>query len=303
MATNDFLPFANGVSANVESQSAWVADSALRSSGFQAGVAPSAKFNKALRQSSIMAAVLAQFISDKTGSNSVDDGTTATLLANLDTSLEAMISAHVRTGAFSGVKQLNTSGTLVASDVGKAVALGGGTGGTATLPILSTTREGDAITLFCQGSQWAIVSQGPDTIYRGTGTIASFQIRGTEYVTFVNKDTSWIAVAGSWLSGALGVGSEWKTLTGSRVFGSSYTNNTGSSIAVSIGLIMVVNQGLELIVDNGSGIKVIDRVSGNYSASLYQTLHGVIPDGCNYQVRYFTGSGSVLDWWSELRRV
>lgn len=94
MATNDFLPFAVGGGANVETQSAWVADSALRSGGFQAGVAPSAKFNKALRQSSIMASVLAQFIADQSGENSVDDGSTATLLANLEDALASMISAH-----------------------------------------------------------------------------------------------------------------------------------------------------------------------------------------------------------------
>jgi len=34
-----------------------------------------------------MAAVLAQFISDKSGANSIDDGTTATLLANLATAI------------------------------------------------------------------------------------------------------------------------------------------------------------------------------------------------------------------------
>ena len=34
-----------------------------------------------------MAAVLAQFIADKSGANSVDDGTTATLLANLATAI------------------------------------------------------------------------------------------------------------------------------------------------------------------------------------------------------------------------
>ncbi|RQZ27474.1 hypothetical protein DIE16_31370 [Burkholderia sp. Bp9090] len=42
------------------------------------------------RQSSIMSAVLAQFISDRTGQNAVDDGTTATLLANLKLAAAAL---------------------------------------------------------------------------------------------------------------------------------------------------------------------------------------------------------------------
>lgn len=82
MATNDFLPFATGGSANVLTQAQWAALGALLN-GFQSGIADSKSINKAFRQSSIMSAVLAQFIADQTGVNSVDDGTTATLLANL----------------------------------------------------------------------------------------------------------------------------------------------------------------------------------------------------------------------------
>jgi hypothetical protein len=82
MATNDFLPFATAAGANVLSQSAYAALTAI-ANGYTAGVAQSNALNKTWRQSSIMAAVLAQFIADRTGVNSVDDGTTATLLANL----------------------------------------------------------------------------------------------------------------------------------------------------------------------------------------------------------------------------
>ncbi|WP_250538828.1 MULTISPECIES: phage tail protein [unclassified Caballeronia] len=89
MATNDFLPFAVGGSANVLSQSAYAALSAI-ANGYSSGVAQSAALNKTWRQSSIMAAVLAQFIADRTGVNSVDDGTTATLLANLKASTAAV---------------------------------------------------------------------------------------------------------------------------------------------------------------------------------------------------------------------
>lgn len=86
---NDFLPFAVGNGANVLSQSDYAALAAI-STGYQAGTAQSAALNKTWRQSSIMAAVLAQFIADRTGQNSVDDGTTATLLANLKASVAAL---------------------------------------------------------------------------------------------------------------------------------------------------------------------------------------------------------------------
>lgn len=82
MASNDFLPFATGSTANVLSQPAYAALPAV-ATGYQSGVAQSAALNKTWRQSSIMAAVLAQFIADQSGANSVDDGTTATLESNL----------------------------------------------------------------------------------------------------------------------------------------------------------------------------------------------------------------------------
>lgn len=83
MATNDFLPFANGGGANVLTQAQYAALTALLSGGYQSGVANSAQMNKTWRQSSIMAAVLGQFAADYSGNNSVDDGTIATLEANL----------------------------------------------------------------------------------------------------------------------------------------------------------------------------------------------------------------------------
>jgi microcystin-dependent protein len=90
MATNDFLVFGGGASPNVIDQSAYAA-LASRLSGFQSGTASSAQLNKVWRQSSIASAVLAQFIVETTGQNAVDDGTTATLLANLKQAVAATV--------------------------------------------------------------------------------------------------------------------------------------------------------------------------------------------------------------------
>jgi len=100
MATNDFQPFAVGAGANVLSQADWLALAAL-AAGFSSGVAPSAACNKAWRQSSIMASVLGQFIANGSGNNSVDDGTTATLLANLSLAISNMgIGRVLRTSVY-----------------------------------------------------------------------------------------------------------------------------------------------------------------------------------------------------------
>jgi hypothetical protein len=88
MASSDFLVFAGASGANVVSQSTYASMGAL-GPGFSTGIAESNQLNKVWRQGSIMAAVLGQFIADITTQNSVDDGTTATLLGNLLTAIQA----------------------------------------------------------------------------------------------------------------------------------------------------------------------------------------------------------------------
>lgn len=86
---NDFLPFATGAGANVLSQTAYAALTAV-STGYQSGVAQSNALNKTWRQSSIMAAVLALLINNNAGQPAVDDGTTATLVTNLTTAISVI---------------------------------------------------------------------------------------------------------------------------------------------------------------------------------------------------------------------
>ncbi|MET6556366.1 phage tail protein [Citrobacter farmeri] len=73
MPINDFKPFAAGPGANVTSQADWENLPALLS-GFMSGKASSAQMNKAFRQASFIAAALAQFVSEKTDQDVLDDG-------------------------------------------------------------------------------------------------------------------------------------------------------------------------------------------------------------------------------------
>ncbi|USE78824.1 hypothetical protein NDR89_19490 [Cupriavidus gilardii] len=128
MATNDFLPFATGSGANVLSQAEWAALT-QRLSGFQSGVAKSDQLNKAWRQSSIMAAVIAGFIADITGQDVIDDGTTATILANLKSAVSAQsvgVVGAVR-NARMVVSSTSSSATYQADEVIVQTALSGQT--------------------------------------------------------------------------------------------------------------------------------------------------------------------------------
>lgn len=80
--TVDFLAFAIGGSANVESQTAWVSDSVV-TNGFQSGITLSAQMNKAIRQASVMAAAKANWVSDVINASVLDNGSVSTLVEQL----------------------------------------------------------------------------------------------------------------------------------------------------------------------------------------------------------------------------
>lgn len=73
MPVNNFKPFAIASGANVATQAEWEALIAL-STGFTAGIARSGQVNKALRQATVIASAIAQFISDQSDVDVLDDG-------------------------------------------------------------------------------------------------------------------------------------------------------------------------------------------------------------------------------------
>lgn len=83
MATNNIKPFATGAGANVTSQADWEALPAL-SSGFLSGKASSAQINKAIRQALFIASALAQYTSDKSGLDVLDDGDVPGFIAKME---------------------------------------------------------------------------------------------------------------------------------------------------------------------------------------------------------------------------
>ncbi|MBU9819909.1 hypothetical protein J1782_08415, partial [Rahnella sp. BCC 1045] len=86
MSTNNFKPFAIGGGANVTAQSDYEALAAL-TSGFSSGKASSAQINKAIRQATVMAYVLAQYISDSASVDVLDNGNPTQILSNLKAGL------------------------------------------------------------------------------------------------------------------------------------------------------------------------------------------------------------------------
>ncbi|MBU9823869.1 hypothetical protein J1786_22235 [Rahnella sp. L72c] len=125
MSTNNFKPFGIGSGANVISQADYEALAAL-TFGFQSGKASSAQINKALRQGTVMASVLAQFISDSAFVDVLDDGNTALVLSSLKSAV---------TGRLLAVKSFTSSGTYTKTPGSNHIRVrvwGGGGGGANT---------------------------------------------------------------------------------------------------------------------------------------------------------------------------
>lgn len=240
MATNDFLPFGGAAGSNVLSQSAYAA-LAARTAGFSAGVAKSAELNKVWRQSSIMSAALAQFISDATGQDVLDDGTIATILANLKkampgrllrttvyTLISGALNASVNGGAFAPVSATFTPLALTTAVDVEAQGGGGGSGGTTT----------------CTSAQYSCTGGGGSGAYgRGyytsgfSGVTVAVGAGGSAGAVSTTAGNGGTSSFGALLSAPGGIGSSGNTASNVTNFGGGgvggavatggYTNSRG----------------------------------------------------------------------------
>ena len=93
MATNEILPFAStDTGTNLLTQAEYSTDS-QRPIGNQPGIARSKLVNKALRQSSLVSAGVAQYIANKQAANVVDTLTTEQLATLMENAVAAQITA------------------------------------------------------------------------------------------------------------------------------------------------------------------------------------------------------------------
>lgn len=169
MATNNFKPFSIGTGANVISQADYEALTALLT-GFQSGKASSAQINKALRQGTVMAYVLAQFISDSASVDVLDNGNPATILANMKAAMTALtpgrlinvqsFTANATYTPTPGTKKIRVQivggggggGGAQATSSGQASCAGGGCGGAYAEAYMPVPATPVALTVGAAGS-------------------------------------------------------------------------------------------------------------------------------------------------------
>jgi microcystin-dependent protein len=120
MATNEILTFAStDTGTNLLTQAEYTSDS-QRTIGNQPGIARSKLVNKALRQSTLVSAALAQYIANKQGVNVTDGKTVSELEAMLIDAIAAQITGSLPEGVPAGsviyvAKSLPPSGYIKAN--------------------------------------------------------------------------------------------------------------------------------------------------------------------------------------------
>lgn len=131
MSTVDFLPFATGVGANVQTQSDYSSDAA-RVSGYASGTAISSHVNKVWRQSAFWGAVLANFVSNQLAIDVLDDGNVSGKITNFQNAVLQLTNVYAPLASphLSGVPTAPTAAggtntTQIATCAFVAAALGG----------------------------------------------------------------------------------------------------------------------------------------------------------------------------------
>ncbi|MCT4707345.1 phage tail protein, partial [Enterobacteriaceae bacterium H16N7] len=154
MATNQFKPFATGPAANVTPQEDWEALPALLS-GFTSGKASSAQVNKALRQTSFIASALAEFVSEKSGEDVLDDGDVAGFIAKMTSGFAAEYLS--RENPFGDIK---ADGSAAVSTALANLGLGEGSALPVGVPIPWPSATPPTGWLKCNGAEF-LASQYP----------------------------------------------------------------------------------------------------------------------------------------------
>lgn len=212
MSVNDFLPFCpTDTGTNLLSEADYLAASD-RTSGNKPGIASSKLNNKALRQSSYIASQLAQYVSNQTGEDVLDDATPAKLLAQFMNALQPYSPTITKYASGSGNHNIT-----VYFQIGSGSATAGAT----------YTNNGQTFTVVTTISSGVLLRTTGNGAPLGSGTLTKASGTGDATITFYAFRTpiaiDFIAVGcgggggGSGISGQTGGGAGGNTTFGSSL--------------------------------------------------------------------------------------
>lgn len=310
MATNEILQFAEtDTGTNLLTQAEYLAD-AQRPIGNQPGVARSKLVNKALRQSSLIAAAVAQFIADNQSNNVVDTADPA----NIADWIEAAVrSIGIPTAVAGGTADAITADFTpnVALTNGTTVIVRAGAANTTATPTFAP--DGLVAKTIVKGNNLALVSG--DIAGAGHWLEMNFDmvldkwVLQNPYNAGIQAASSAETKAGTLTTKAVtpkgladsmigGVGQTWQAA--SRALDTTYTNATGRPIQVAASIKTTGTSGIVSFSINGT---VAQQQSvygwGGSGINGVMGFNLVIPPGSTYSVT--SNISAEITKWFELR--
>ncbi|TXH35315.1 MAG: hypothetical protein E6Q98_16110 [Rhodospirillaceae bacterium] len=258
---NDFQPFANQPGANVMTQAEYL-EMAQRFTGFNAGLAESARLNKVWRQSAAMANVIGQFMADILGQDIQDNGDAAALLDQFKDAITAAASA----GGAGLTVPVNTAQTIDNSAAGKRFVT------TAAVTFTCT----DASTLTTSFRCQVIASLAPAVIAPAVGDSINGVSGAT--VTIPKGHCAWIVAAGE------------NDIYVNDIVGIDDTVNSAGTVDLSalknkIGRLVGTTDIAEFGSTAPKGERYLLIVDGTFTLKYSSGTHGIIiPGQADYEV-------------------
>lgn len=249
MPSNNFLTWATGTNANVLTQTQYAALGNL-TSGVVAGTASGQLYNKSVRQTSIIASMIAQFIVDRLNVDAIDDGTIATLEANFILAVRSVF-VIPPTGVVAGT--YGPTMTLAVQADGRITSLANV--GLPTSGVSAGTYVGTTVTVANTG------------IITGISSVAYGQIGG--FNTWTNGN-NFVGSIGNLILRAVDANGANFQITG---------NGTGSALTKYIRVLnsqfQIINSGYTaaiLTLGDGGGLTVTGAISAGAAISTPTTI-------------------------------
>lgn len=169
--------------------------------------------------------------------------------------------------------------------------------GTITMP--AAPSDGMTITISSSKQITALTLNG-NTGQTVVGAVSYLPANTAVAYVYRSANTSWFPTQAVPLLEAqpIGYGQVWTNVTGSRVFGTTYTNSTGRPIQLAITLYSTNSNAVPQLSINGTVVYVSNNA---VSTNGYNSINGaIVPNGATYAVtnNYLT---STMQYWFELR--
>lgn len=280
--TNKILEFAaTDTGTNLLSDTAYAAD-AQRSTGNQPGTARSPLVNKALRQTSLIAAAVAQFIADNQANDVVDTATPATIESYFLAAINAITSASVlaKTATY----------TTVTTDRNRLIDA---TSGTWALNLLASATAGSGFRHAVRNSGAGVITITPNGAETIDAAATLTLLAGDEVILITD-------------------GANWKTISRFIAAGSADPSTQNFILSLTTGVPVnaadVVAAGTLYAVPNGGNkISLYNGSSWNTRISAQFALTLAVTSGAVYDVYCYDNAGvptlELLAWTNATTRA